>query len=57
MERLLRMKKNHDDFNNLILYSESSLEQISAIIKKEEADIVIIDSLQMLQTDNSSGEK
>ena len=57
LERTLRMKKGPNDFDNFIVYSESSLEQISAIIQKEEPDIVIIDSLQMLQTENSAGEK
>lgn len=57
LDRVHRMDNWWEDFNNLIVYYENSLEQVLAIINKEKPDILIIDSLQTLKTINSDWEE
>lgn len=57
LDRVRRMKKEDWEFKNLVVYYENSLEEVLAIIEKENADILIIDSLQTLKTVNSDWEE
>jgi len=50
--RANRMKKNEKDFENLKVYNEKLLENIDIIIQKENPDIIIIDSLNLLETNS-----
>jgi predicted ATP-dependent serine protease len=49
---------NKGDFENVIIYNENTLENILEIIEKHnDSKIIVLDSLQVLETEEIDGEK
>lgn len=54
--RAKRMKSTEDDYKNFTVYYQKDLSIIEGIIDKEKPDLLVIDSLSMLETAEVDGE-